>query len=664
MLSCSKKPNDIKNIQRAIKLECKFRIKSEVTKDNANELKKILKDDFKKYQKSSEPQPKADLMESQDCVELRYSEESEEFINKRDTIQAIMDKFIEFDEFFQDCEDDNKESFDELKEKLNQFEYDDEIDDDKFLESAKSFYDELRTIYFSDISWELRNSYYEKNWYLNENVTLLEDKFQYYDFILDDDKNKYFRKFNRLRREWDRYRQELERAGKYLDTTKIKRLEEIYDKLKDIFLPDFSPLYTNRQNVETVGNIKLIPQVIYYNEERLKDSDLISTPESFEQSKFFQSLCVILGDKVATQIGECYAKDKVDSYRQSLEQKLNKIINKSIDKKFNEMLGGDNHYNFSLRLENNRIAFSFQKKNTRSKNDERYPLTLSQQSTGFQWFFNFYFNFLHSHNIKVGDIVLLDELGGTLSIPTQRDLRAFLKDFAKHNNITFVVATHTPYLIDINHLDELRIIEQSKEGNGAEIINNFAILDGNDIDATYKIKKALGTDNHFSMVDGNSKIIFVEGITDYNYLTKFKLLYETEKKAKLNIAFLPIGGLGTKESNREERIIKELPKIARANKSSHAILLVDSDKAGESIESKAKAHKNLSVLKLKDRANVEQIEDLFSEKDKENILPIKKSTIMSKNFKNSDCEIDEQTKDNFYNLLKKLESFTEMNEQT
>lgn len=34
---------------------------------------------------------------------------------------------------------------------------------------------------------------------------------------------------------------------------------------------------------------------------------------------------------------------------------------------------------------------------------------------------------------------------------------------------------------------------------------------------------------NISMVGGDSGIIFVEGITDYNHLTKFKLFYENAK---------------------------------------------------------------------------------------------------------------------------------------
>lgn len=34
---------------------------------------------------------------------------------------------------------------------------------------------------------------------------------------------------------------------------------------------------------------------------------------------------------------------------------------------------------------------------------------IEYQSTGFRWFFNLYFNFLCSNQLKSGDIVIMDE---------------------------------------------------------------------------------------------------------------------------------------------------------------------------------------------------------------------------------------------------------------
>ena len=157
--------------------------------------------------------------------------------------------------------------------------------------------------------------------------------------------------------------------------------------------------------------------------------------------------------------------------------------------------------------------------------------------------------------------------------------------------------------------------------------------------------------NHF--FEGKIQyIFFVEGITDYNYLTKFKLDYQKEKGKNLNIAFLPIGGLGafakTQNANTDElelnekqkKILSDLPKLARANKDSYAILLVDNDKAGRAI----KQYQN-EVLKIitineafedkkesKDNT-LKYIENLFSQAD-----------VSSLNLLDSNAEVNKNTK--------------------
>ena len=49
---------------------------------------------------------------------------------------------------------------------------------------------------------------------------------------------------------------------------------------------------------------------------------------------------------------------------------------------------------------------------------------------------------------------------------------------------------------------------------------------------------------YLSLVGYDDKLIFVEGITDYNYLTAMNFLYEKERGGKERLLFLPINGLG------------------------------------------------------------------------------------------------------------------------
>lgn len=279
---------------------------------------------------------------------------------------------------------------------------------------------------------------------------------------------------------------------------------------------------------------------------------------------------------------------------------------------------------------------------------------------------------MHAQTLNKGDLVLIDELETHFSVPAQRDLRAFLKAYAKKNGITFIATTHSPFLADIEHLDELRIIEQQDDG-WAGIINDFSLFskDKTRVDALKDIKKAFGVQGLVS-----KRVIFVEGITDYNYLTKFKQLYQQEKKETLNLAFLPVGGLGDPKNSNDEKakhLIQELPKLTDR----HAILLVDNDDKGKSFQKQAEKCKDLTVVRIDEafedsqaKSTIKEIETLFSQADRERhkeILQAKSKqsesgSVASRlfkngNFKNGDFKLEEQTKENFFTLLEYLYKF-------
>lgn len=408
--------------------------------------------------------------------------------------------------------------------------------------------------------------------------------------------------------------------------------------------------YTEQKEVETYKDIikekydiDFIPNIVLYKEEHIKDEDLITTPEKIKDSKFFNSLFKAIGKGIST-ITTAYEKDKKtrghkDQYQDTINKKLEEIVNK----KFNELYFqdlGTQKYNFSIKLEKDEIYLSIEKNGN--------IITLSQQSVGFKWFFNFFFNFLYTDELKAGDIVLMDEPEIHLSIPGRRDLRKFIKKFAKDTGITFIATTHNPSFADIDYLYELRIIKNNKDGIGVKIQSNFSALADDEVDTLDSIINSFG----ILRIDltREYKIIFVEGITDYNYLTAFKLLYNQNKKEeeKLNIAFIPINGLGKDNDEMRNKLIKLI-------KFKDAILLTDGDTRGNTFKnlcSEEKLKDKLIVIQLTEIENsFKNIENLFAQSDKEKYKNIieDKGIEKSSPFKNSiaQLELDAKTIENF-----------------
>ena len=195
-----------------------------------------------------------------------------------------------------------------------------------------------------------------------------------------------------------------------------------YDDIEELEFVDLNYIaYTKEKkiNKETYKDIikekydiDFIPNIVLYKEEHIKDEDLITTPEKIKDSKFFNSLFNAIGKGIST-ITTAYEKDKKtrghkDQYQDTINKKLEEIVNK----KFNELYFqdlGTQKYNFSIKLEKDEIYLSIEKNGN--------IITLSQQSVGFKWFFNFFFNFLYTNELKAGDIVLMDEPEIHLSIP-------------------------------------------------------------------------------------------------------------------------------------------------------------------------------------------------------------------------------------------------------
>ena len=302
--------------------------------------------------------------------------------------------------------------------------------------------------------------------------------------------------------------------------------------------------YTNQKEVDIIKekyDIDFIPNIIYYKEEHITVDELKTTPEKIKDSKFFNSLFKSINYKTYIIDTAYEQSETIPGYKDEYQDDINEQLKNIVSKRFNELYYqalGTQEYSFEIKLQKDEIYLSIKQNGS--------IINLSQQSVGFKWFFNFFFNFLYTNELKAGDIVLMDEPEIHLSIPGRRDLRKFIKKFAKDTGITFIATTHNPSFVDIDYLDELRIIKNNKDGRGVKIQSNFSALADNEVDTLDSIINSFGILR--SELTREYKIIFVEGITDYNYLTAFKLLYNKDKEdkkeydKKLNIVFIPFMG--------------------------------------------------------------------------------------------------------------------------
>ncbi len=356
-------------------------------------------------------------------------------------------------------------------------------------------------------------------------------------------------------------------------------------------------------------------------------------------------------------------------------------IDSLIAKEFNKLLAiaqDDHQDNYQLKIRVRHNNKFFRKECTAyevkleiydcRKSDNQKPIILSQQSTGFQWAFNFVFSFLYNvgsnfsfnHNI----IYVMDEPATHLSVPARKEFRKFLKEYAHKHNTTFVLATHDPFLVDTDHLDEIRIVEKKEEGSAIENTFNYSLKNdtNRNSDALDKIKRSLGVSQNVFHNPQKHRIIFVEGTTDYCYLSAFKIYFNERefKNDPIPFTFLPISGL-KKESNEMKETIQKLCEL-----DNNPIVLIDDDRKCDfdqnaKSEQFKKANEEMpnpiTILQLSScDENFKQIEDCFSANDREEYAKNKcKELAMAFKtrllYSEKDDVVGEETKKNFLKLF-------------
>jgi hypothetical protein len=243
--------------------------------------------------------------------------------------------------------------------------------------------------------------------------------------------------------------------------------------------------------------------------------------------------------------------------------------------------------------------------------DERRPeeIELESRSTGLQWFLSFYLVFLvESHEAHQNSILLLDEPGLSLHPLAQRDLSEFFEGLAKTNQIIYT--THSPFLVDADHLDRARKVYVAPDGTTKATENLREGAEGaGQSGAAYAVHSALNLSVAESLLLGCQPTV-VEGASDQHYLTTIKtLLIRSGKLApKRELVFPPSGGTKTAHM---------VASILTGRDDTLPFVLLDSDTMGQKMANELKSslylgseERVLSAASFVGWADAE-IEDLF-----------------------------------------------------
>ncbi len=201
--------------------------------------------------------------------------------------------------------------------------------------------------------------------------------------------------------------------------------------------------------------------------------------------------------------------------------------------------------------------------------DEKKPskMSLEERSKGFRWYFSFFIVFLvESKRTLKNAILLLDEPGIHLHLQAQFNLINFFQNLKDTNQIIYT--THSPFLIDEYHLEQVRSVFEDENGITKVTENNLIP----DEKAIFPLQAALRYRTSQVIYQGLKQLL-VEGDTDFNYIKTINSILLKLNKTTLDKDLVIVPCKSASKIEMYARLFIDLENIP--------VVLLDSDESGQ-----------------------------------------------------------------------------------
>jgi predicted ATPase len=204
--------------------------------------------------------------------------------------------------------------------------------------------------------------------------------------------------------------------------------------------------------------------------------------------------------------------------------------------------------------------------------------SFGERSNGLKYFLSYYIQYL-AHEAPAGrqEILLMDEPDAYLSSQGQQDLLKIFNSFAQPEDerqpVQVVYVTHSPFLIDRNHGERIRVLEKGTDDEGTRVVNDASKNHYEPLRSSFGAFVAETTfiGNCNLMVEGLADQVLLAGIS--NYLRSLN----TPRMNTLDLNRITIVPAGSASH------IPYLVYLARGRdiEQPAVIVLLDNDKAGK-----------------------------------------------------------------------------------
>jgi predicted ATP-dependent endonuclease of OLD family len=287
----------------------------------------------------------------------------------------------------------------------------------------------------------------------------------------------------------------------------------------------------------------------------------------------------------------------------------------------------------------------------------------SQRSKGKQWHITFYSRVTARANEKISNVILIDEPGMYLHAVAQDDIYKKLVENSINSQTIFT--THSPYLINGDELNRVRLVVKENNLIGTTIISK--IHKSADKETLSPILTAIGLNLTKSLLHfDNTNSVIVEGQSDYYYLNAFK--YILDKSNSFKVIFGggagKLGYVGTILTGWGSNVIylfdfdkgkKEGCKTLKRDWGvGQDYILLISDKPSEAIEDLF-AHNDFKKQVLDDENNSYTNSNSQYLKDSKIEKVLKAKLFYDKVLRDKTIELSKETKERFKELMEKIE---------
>lgn len=360
----------------------------------------------------------------------------------------------------------------------------------------------------------------------------------------------------------------------------------------------------------------------------------------------YDMICTIakISDTAIIELANTMAKNDI-GYTQALIDKINKQLSANLN--FPKYWLQDNEFQIIVQAKDHNLEFSIlDRTKTKYSFDER--------SSGLKYFLSY---FIQHRSYRppnsIPEILLMDEPDTYLSSQAQQDLLKIFEEVASSEDGTpssqVVYVTHSPFLIDKNHSERIRVLNKGIGYEGTKVVKSAA-------NNRYEpLRSSLGAFVAETVYISQCNLM-VEGTVDQVLLAgaaTHLLRSGASKRETLNlneITIVPAGGTGN---------VPYMTYLARSRDTEQAavIVLMDSDKDGNEAKRQLTEEKyGWQKTPLLKPRYVLQIGDLkergvnFPEKLKEpqieDIIPLRIGVLGAKKYAKQICElVDSDIKD-------------------